>query len=120
LAVTGEHGVTVGDLAQAVHRTTLVANTIIERKGARTGLITTRGFRDALETGREIRYDMYDLSIARPETIVPRYLRLEIDERLSHDGTVLRDLDLGGLETIRKTFETEGVEAVAVSLMHAF
>jgi N-methylhydantoinase A len=120
VALAREHGITIGDLLQAVHGTTLVANTIIERKGARTGLITTKGFRDALETGREIRYDMYDLSIARPEPIVPRYLRLEIDERLSHDGTVLRDLDLGGLETIRKVFETEGVEAVAVSLMHAF
>src|SRR5262245_40911962 len=67
LALTREQGVNISDLGQAVHGTTLVANTIIERKGARTGLITTRGFRDALETGREIRYDMYDLSIARPE-----------------------------------------------------
>ena len=83
-----QHAVGMGDVHQTVHGTTLVANTIIERKGARTGLIATRGFRDAIETGREIRYDMYDMFIERPEPLVPRFLRLEVDERLAADGTV--------------------------------
>ena len=119
-ALCRQHGVPLTQVVHAVHGTTLVANTIIERKGARTGLIATRGFRDALETGREIRYDMYDLFIERPDPLVPRYLRLEVDERLGPDGRVLRPLDARGLDGILQTFEREGVEAVAVSLMHAF
>lgn len=119
-ALTSEHGVKIRDLRQAVHGTTLVANTIIERKGARTGLIATRGFRDALETGREIRYDMYDLFIERPEPLIPRFLRLEIDERIAADGRLLRPLNLDGIGQILKLFESEGIEAVAVSLLHAF
>jgi N-methylhydantoinase A len=119
-ALCKQHGVPLGQVVHAVHGTTLVANTIIERKGARTGLITTRGFRDALETGREIRYDMYDLFIERPDPLVPRSLRLEVDERLGPDGRVLRPLDPAGLDAILQAFEREGVEAVAVSLMHAF
>ncbi len=119
-ALCRQHGVPLAQVVHAVHGTTLVANTIIERKGARTGLIATRGFRDALETGREIRYDMYDLFIERPEPLVPRFLRLEVDERLGPDGRVLRPLDIGGLDAVLAAFEREGVEAVAVSLMHAF
>src|SRR6185503_5421513 len=73
-----------------IHGTTLVTNAIIERKGAQTALLTTRGFRDAYEIAREHRYDLYDLFLELPEPLVPRHLRLEVDERMFADGTVSR------------------------------
>src|SRR5215470_850450 len=76
-----------------VHGTTLATNALIERKGARTALLTTDGFRDALEIRHEGRYDMYDLFIDPPAPLVPRYLRREIPERLLADGSVLKPLD---------------------------
>ena len=81
------------DIAQIVHGTTLVTNALIERKGARTALITTKGFRDALEIAREHRYDLYDLMIELPEPLAPRDLRFEIDERVLSDGSVLTPID---------------------------
>ena len=80
-------------LTRVVHGTTLVTNTIIERKGVRTGLITTMGYRDTLEIGRALRYDLYDLSIEFAEPLVERNLRLEVTERIGADGTVLKTLD---------------------------
>src|SRR5205809_4551475 len=73
-----------------IHGTTLVTNTVIERKGARTALLTTRGYRDAYEIAREHRYDLYDLFLEMPTLLVPRYLRLEVDERMYADGSVAR------------------------------
>ncbi len=73
---------------QIVHGTTLVTNALIERKGAVTALITTKGFRDAIEIAREHRYDLYDLNLELPAPLVPRHLRLEIDERILSDGSV--------------------------------
>ena len=78
---------------EVIHGTTLVINAIIERKGAKTGLITTKGFKDVLELGREIRYDAYDIFSQYPEPIVPRNLRMEINERLTADGQVLKDIN---------------------------
>src|SRR5579884_3525433 len=69
------------DIAAISHATTLVTNAIIERKGARTGLVTTRGFRDLLEIGREVRYDLYDIFLRKPEPLTPRSRRLEVRER---------------------------------------
>ena len=89
-ALLSATGVEPAEITQIVHGTTLVTNALIERKGARTGLITTRGFRDAVEIGREHRYDLYDLFIDLPEPLVPRYLRLEVDERVFSDGSVRR------------------------------
>ena len=76
-----------------VHGTTLATNAIIERKGARTALITTEGFRDVLAMGNESRYDQYDLNIVLPEPLVPRHLRLPVPERLDNEGHVLLPLD---------------------------
>src|SRR3979411_363570 len=70
-----------GDIARVVHATTLFTNALIERKGACTGLITTEGFRDTLEMGRERKYELYDLAITKPQPLVPRHLRLEVPER---------------------------------------
>ena len=115
-----EAGTTVLELEAVVHGTTLVANTIIERKGARVGLIVTRGFRDSLEMGREIRYDLYDLFFEKPNPLVPRYLRLEIDERVDSLGQILRALNENELQRVAKQLVDDGVEAIAICFMHAY
>lgn len=117
LARTGH---SMSSLANVVHGTTIVTNALIERKGVRVGLITTAGARDALEMGREFRYDIYDLALQRPEPLVPRHLRLEVSERLSVDGAVLRPLDLSSLDEIIDTFRQHDVEAVAIVLLHSY
>src|SRR5258705_12293549 len=78
---------------RVVHATTLFTNALIERKGAVAGLITTAGFADTLEIGRERKYELYDLAIAKPEPLVPRHLRLEVAERARADGRIARRLD---------------------------
>jgi len=103
-----------------IHGTTLATNALIERKGARTGLLTTAGFRDALEIGREGRYDMYDLFIDPPAPLVPRHLRLEVEERLNADGSVRRPLDVASARVAIGRLLAEGIEAVAISLLHAY
>ena len=77
------------ELSSVIHGTTLVANALIERKGVTTGLITTSGFRDVLEIGREWRYDLFNLDIEMPKPLVPRHLRFEATERIGPDGDVL-------------------------------
>ena len=83
----------LAQLEEIIHGTTLVINAILERKGARTGLLTTHGFRDVLELGREIRYAAYDAFAQMPEPLVPRERRLEVEERVRADGSVLAPLD---------------------------
>ncbi|MBI4504360.1 MAG: hydantoinase/oxoprolinase family protein, partial [Chloroflexi bacterium] len=109
-----------GAVRRVVHGTTLVANTIIERKGAATGLLTTKGFRDTLEIGRELRYDLYDLFIERPEPLVPRYLRYEVDERVDQEGAVLRPLDEAQVLAAADALVAEGVQALAICFLHAY
>ncbi len=115
-----EQGVAAEEVGRAIHGTTLVTNTLIERKGALTGLITTEGFRDALEIGREGRYDIYDLFLELPEPLVERRLRLEAPERLNVRGEVLAPLDGGALREACEVLRSEGVEAVAISFLHAY
>ena len=103
-----------------IHGTTLATNAIIERKGARTALLTTEGFRDVLAMGNESRYDQYDLDIVLPEPLVPRHLRLPVPERLDNEGNVLRPLDEAALARVIETLRAEAVEAVAVGYLHAF
>lgn len=103
-----------------VHGTTLITNAIIERKGAKTGLITTKGFRDALEIGRERRYDIYDISLENPEPLVPRFLRREVDERLDHTGQVMYPLDPKEALAVIRGLVSDGVKAIAVCLLHSF
>lgn len=110
----------VPDLDAVVHGTTLVANTLIERKGAKVGLITTEGFRDSLEMGREIRYDLYDLFFEKPAPLAPRYLRLAVEERIDAKGQVLRPLDKDALQAAAGKLVEEGVEAIAICFMHAY
>ncbi len=103
-----------------IHGTTLVINAVIERKGAKTALITTDGFRDSLEMRREIRYDIYDLSAVYPEPLVPRPLRLGVPERLYADGRVRVELDETAVRDVVRQLRDEGVESIAVALLHAY
>jgi 5-oxoprolinase (ATP-hydrolysing) len=113
-------GLTFADIGDAVHGTTLVTNTLIERSGARLGLITTRGFRDILEMGTEQRYDIYDLFLQFPEPLVPRRRRLEVAERLDRDGNVLTALDPAEVRAAALRLRAEKVEAVAICFLHAY
>ena len=113
-------GLAGGDVSHLVHGTTLFTNALIERKGARTALVTTRGFRDAIEIGREHRYDMYDLHLRRPAPLAPRRLRFEVNERVLADGSVRMPLDHGDVERVIELLRAAGIEAVAVSLLHSY
>lgn len=111
------------DVAEAdffAHGTTVVINTLLERKGVRTGLITTAGFRDVLEIGRGDRPDYFNLRYKKPEPFVPRYLRQEVRERLNYKGEVLSALQLEDVDACIDIFRREGVEAIAVSLLHSY
>jgi N-methylhydantoinase A len=103
-----------------IHGTTLITNAIIERKGAKTGLITTQGFRDALEIGREKRYDIYDIFLENPEPLVPRALRREVGERLDETGRILIPLNRMEVLDVVQGLLRDGVEALAVVLLHSF
>ena len=113
-------GVPAADVSHVVHGTTLFANALIERKGAKTALITTAGFRDALEIAREHRYDMYDLMLQRATPLVPRHLRYEVNERILDDGTVHEPLDVERAERLIDELRESDVEAVAVCLLHSY
>ena len=108
------------NVEEIIHGTTLVINAIIERKGARTGLITTKGFRDILELGREKRYDAYDIFSEYPEPIVPRPDRAEIDERLTFDGRVLKDVDEKEVIEVLEKFKKDGIESIAVCFINSY
>ncbi|MCZ6729053.1 MAG: hydantoinase/oxoprolinase family protein, partial [SAR324 cluster bacterium] len=105
---------------RVVHATTLFANALIERKGAKTGLITTEGFRDALEIGRERKYELYDIFIEMPEPLVPRNLRLEVGERVGPDGRVQRPLDKAQLKRVARELVDAGAESLAVVFLHSY
>ena len=119
-AIVAAAGVAPADIELIIHGTTLATNAVIERKGARTALITTEGFRDVIAMGNESRYDQYDLNIVLPEPLVPRYLRLTVPERLDNTGAVLRPLDEAAVRALIPLLRQEGVESIAVGLLHAF
>ncbi len=118
--VTDFAGITLREVGEIVHGTTLVSNALIERKGAKTGLITTDGFRDVLELGSEQRYDIYDLFLRFPEPLVPRDLRLEVMERIDSGGAVVTHLDICSLRNALSQFADAGVESVAVCFLHSY
>ena len=113
-------GIEPADLQTLVHGTTLVTNAIIERKGARTALLTTQGFRDSTEIGREHRYDLYDLMLEHPRPLVPRYLRFDVPQRTLADGSTLQELDVPFVECLARELAEHGVEAVAIVFLHSF
>ena len=113
-------GVEIGEIKNLIHGTTLVTNAMIERKGASTALLTTAGFRDSVEIGRESRYDLYDLMLEKPQPLVPRYLRFDVPQRTAADGSSLRSLDTGYVTSVARELSDKGIEAIAVSFLHSF
>ncbi len=107
-------------VTEVIHGTTLVINAIIERKGSKTGLITTKGFRDILELGREKRYDAYDIFSEYPEPLVPRFRRLEIDERIASDGRILQEMDPQEVRNVIQQLKNTGIESLAVCLINSY
>ena len=117
LAATGVGGSAVDVV---LHATTVATNAVLERKGAKTGLVTTRGFRDVLIIGRQKRYETYDMYIDKPEPLVQRRHIVEVVERVAPDGTVVTALDAGSVEVAIDAMLAAGRESVAVSLLHAY
>ncbi len=113
-------GVAPGDVALVIHGTTLATNAIIERKGAKTALVTTEGFRDAIEMAYEHRFEQYDLYMERPPALAPRWRRFEASERMAADGSVLKPLDEAALYEVAARIRADGVEAVAVAFLHSY
>ena len=109
-----------GERGTLLHGTTLVTNALIERKGAPTALLTTIGFRDAVEIGREHRYELYDLNLELPKPLVPRHLRFDVPERIAADGSVLRSLDEDFVRRLVAELRDKGIKAIAVSYLNSF
>src|SRR5947209_13656329 len=119
-ALAREASIEVANIGEIVHGTTLVTNAIIERRGARLGLLTTKGFGDSLEMGTEQRYDIYDLFLSFPEPLVPRRHRVEIGERMDREGRVIAPLDLANVRAAVRRLADDGIEAVAVCFLHSY
>jgi N-methylhydantoinase A len=118
--VLAKAGRAVSDIAVFVHGTTLATNAIIERKGARTALIATQGFRDVIEIADESRFDQYDIFITKPRPLVPRALRFTVPERRDVHGAVRLPLDEAAVRTVAARIKAENIEAVAVALIHSY
>jgi N-methylhydantoinase A len=119
-AVLAEAALAPSALSIIIHGTTLATNALIERKGAKTALITTRGFRDTIEIRHENRFEQYDVGIELPPPLVPRRLRFAVRERIDARGKVLTPLDEADVHRAIAEIEQQGVEAVAVGLLHSF
>ena len=118
--VLAEAGVAAADVGLVIHGTTLATNALIERKGARTALVTTEGFRDAVEMAYEHRFDQYDLYMERPEPLAPRDLRFAVPERIAADGEVLLPLDEAAVAALVPALCAANVAAVAVGFLHSY
>jgi N-methylhydantoinase A len=119
-AIIGEAGIKPGDVQLIIHGTTLATNALIERKGAKTALLTTEGFRDILEIRHENRFEQYDVNIDLPPPLVPRRLRLPVRERIDAQGNVLVPLDEASVTRALDLIAAQNIEAVAVGFLHSF
>jgi N-methylhydantoinase A len=113
-------GIAAEQVDSFIHGTTLATNALIERKGAKTALITTEGFRDSLEIAYESRFDQYDLMIDKPLQLIPRKLRFTVPERLNVRGKVLRELDVDAAKQVANEIIELGIESIAVGLLHSY
>src|SRR5437763_9820120 len=113
-------GLPAGSVQQLIHGTTLVTNAIIERRGSRTALLATQGFRDSIEIGRENRYELYDLMLEMPQPLVPRYLRFDVPQRTLADGTTLQGLDVALVERLARELAANGIKAIAIAFLNSF
>src|SRR5580692_1328477 len=119
-SVIAEAGIAPGDVRLIIHGTTLATNALIERKGAKTALLTTEGFRDVVEIRHENRFEQYDVNIDLPPPLVLRRLRLPIRERVDAQGQVLIPLDAASVDSAIDTLDAQHIEAVAVGFLHSF
>lgn len=115
-------GIPLEAVAKLAHGTTIATNTVLERTGAPTAMIATRGFRDILEVGRgnRERIGLYDIKATRPLALVPRSLRLEVAERTLYDGTVFREVGSEAVGALAATLKARGIQAVAICFLHAY
>jgi len=113
-------GVPASAIEQIIHGTTLATNALIERRGAKTALITTQGFRDVIEMRTESRFEQYDLDLVLPDPLLPRQQRLTVSERIDANGDVLIPLDRAEVEALCDTIDAAGYESVAVGLLHSY
>ena len=113
-------GISLPACTALLHGTTAVINTLVERKGAKTALVTTKGFRDVYEIGRINRPDSYNLFFKKHVPLVPRYLRLEVDERLRGDGSIFIPFNETSADQVVETIKNNGIEAVAITFLHSY
>ncbi|MDU9004901.1 hydantoinase/oxoprolinase family protein [Sedimentitalea todarodis] len=118
--VCDKAGVAPGEIGQIIHGTTLATNALIERRGAKTALITTEGFRDVIEMRTESRFEQYDLNLTLPEPLLPRQMRFTVSERINARGEVMIPLDPAAVETVVERIAEAGFESVAVGLIHSY
>lgn len=118
--VCAKAGVAPGAIGQIIHGTTLATNALIERRGAKTALITTQGFRDVIEMRTESRFEQYDLNLVLPEPLLPRQSRFTVRERISARGDVLVALERGEVERLALRLQAAGYASIAVGLMHSY
>ena len=118
--VCAKAGISPGDISQIIHGTTLATNALIERRGTKTALITTQGFRDVIEMRTESRFEQYDLNLSLPEPLLPRQARFTVPERISAQGNVLVPLDIAAVDTVIKQIATAGYASVAIGLIHSY
>lgn len=114
------NGVAPSDIFEIVHGTTLVTNSVIERRGAKTGMLGTAGFSDIMDMGLERRYDLFDLRISYARPLVPRGLRIEVPERVRFDGSIETPLDRDAVKAAARRFAELEIEAIAVCFLHAY
>jgi N-methylhydantoinase A len=119
-SILKDAGLRYADVDVFVHGTTLATNAIIERRGARTALIATDGFRDVLDIGTESRYDQYDLMLEKPVSLVPRALRFTVPERMDAQGRVRLPLDEAAVRALAPALREAGIESVAFAFLHAY
>ncbi|PWJ22237.1 hydantoinase/oxoprolinase family protein [Jannaschia seohaensis] len=118
--VCGAAGIAPAEIDQIIHGTTLATNALIERRGAKTALITTEGFRDVIEMRTESRFEQYDLNLALPEPLLPRQARFTVPERVDATGAVLVPLERAAVEAVADRIAAAGYDSVAVGLLHSY
>jgi N-methylhydantoinase A len=118
--VCNQAEIATSDITQIIHGTTLATNALIERRGARTALITTQGFRDVIEMRTESRFEQYDLNLKLPDPLLPRQHRYVVRERISANGDALIPLDRVDVENLIDEIRTAGFESIAVGLIHSY
>ncbi len=120
IEVIRKAGIASADIATFIHGTTVIINALTERKGVKTGLITTKGFRDVLEIARGNRPDLFNVRYQKPTPFVPRFLRKEVSERINYKGEMITELAVDEVKLAVEQLRKEGVEAIAVSFLHAY